>query len=96
LIFTLANLRPEHALISLAEIQQFFGSDATAAGIRFQFATRIKDDVKLLKQARNEGKDCKDVELGGSAKCKCHKHFLDLCSCRFPYRPEPNRLLNFF
>jgi hypothetical protein len=47
------------------ETQQFFGSDATAAGIRFQFASRIKDHVKLLKQARSESRDCKDVALSG-------------------------------
>ncbi|KIM99632.1 hypothetical protein OIDMADRAFT_55547 [Oidiodendron maius Zn] len=54
----------------LSEVQQFFGSDATASGIKFQFATRIKEHVKLLKQARSEGKDCKDVALssGGNDK----------------------------
>lgn len=62
------------------EIQQFFGSDATIAGIRFQFATRIKDDVKLLKQARNEGQDCKDVVLSSGEKGKGQMNFaLQLC-----------------
>lgn len=52
------------------EVQQFFGSDATVGGIRFQFATNIKDNVQLLKQAREDGKDCKDVVLSGGAKEK--------------------------
>jgi hypothetical protein len=50
------------------EIQQFFGSDATAGGIRFQFSARIKEDVSLLKQARIDGIDCKDVVLSAKAR----------------------------
>jgi hypothetical protein len=50
------------------EIRQFFGSDASTGGIKFQFSTRIKDDVSLLKQARKNGIDCKDVVLSAKAK----------------------------
>jgi hypothetical protein len=50
------------------EIQQFFGSDATPNGIRFQISTRFKEHVKLLKQAHSEGKDCKDVPLSTGTK----------------------------
>jgi hypothetical protein len=39
-----------------AEVAAFFGSDATAAGIKFQFVTRIKE-------ARANGVDRKDVTL---------------------------------
>lgn len=50
------------------EIQQFFGSDATSNGIKFQMNTRFKEHVKRLKQAHSEGKDCKDVPLSTGAK----------------------------
>lgn len=46
-----------------AEIAAFFGSDATKASIKFQFATRIKEDAALLREARKDGVDCKDVTL---------------------------------
>jgi|SRR6187402_659961 len=45
------------------EVAACFGSDATAAGIRFQFATRIKGDVKIIRDARARGIDCKDIKL---------------------------------
>jgi hypothetical protein len=51
------------SLMIFAEIAAFFGSDATAAGIKFQFATRIKEDVAVLKEARKDGVDCKNVTL---------------------------------
>jgi hypothetical protein len=50
-------------LMIFLEIAAFFGSDATAAGIKFQFATHIKEDAALLKEARADGVDCKDVTL---------------------------------
>jgi hypothetical protein len=53
----------EAILIFFLEIQQFFGSDATAGGIKFQFHTRVKEDVKILIAARAAGTDCKDAIL---------------------------------
>ncbi|PMD37336.1 hypothetical protein L207DRAFT_74352 [Hyaloscypha variabilis F] len=50
------------------EIQQCFGSDATAGGIRFQFATRINKNVKLIKSARANGIDCKEIKLSWADK----------------------------
>jgi hypothetical protein len=50
-------------LISITELQLCFGSDATAGGLKFQFATRVKSDVDLIKDARAKGIDCKDVKL---------------------------------
>ncbi|KAE9364597.1 hypothetical protein N431DRAFT_447767 [Stipitochalara longipes BDJ] len=50
------------------EIQQCFGSDATAGGIKFQFATRFNKDVKLIKDARANGIDCKDIKLSWADK----------------------------
>lgn len=52
--------------MSVPEIQKCFGSDASAAGIRFQFMTRIKADVKLINGARANGVDCKDITLSGA------------------------------
>lgn len=57
-----------YMLINFAEIQACFGSDATVGGIKFQFNTRIKTDVKLIQEARKNGADCKDITLGGSSK----------------------------
>jgi hypothetical protein len=51
------------SLMIFAEVAAFFGSDATAVGIKFQFATRIKEDAAVLKEARVNGVDCKDVTL---------------------------------
>ena len=51
------------SLMIFAEVAAFFGSDATAAGIKFQFVTRIKEDAAVLKEARANGVDCKDVTL---------------------------------
>ena len=45
------------------ELQKCFGSDATVGGIKFQFATRIKADVELIKNARAKSIDCKDIKL---------------------------------
>jgi hypothetical protein len=50
-------------LMIFAAVAAFFGSDATAAGIKFQWATRIKEDAAVLKEARANGVDCKDVTL---------------------------------
>ena len=51
------------ALMIFAAVAAFFGSDATAAGIKFQWSTRIKEDAAVLKEARANGVDCKDVTL---------------------------------
>lgn len=45
------------------ELQKCFGSDATVGGIKFQFATRIKADIELIKNARAKSIDCKDIKL---------------------------------
>ncbi|CZR56747.1 uncharacterized protein PAC_06636 [Phialocephala subalpina] len=50
------------------EIQKCFGSDATVGGLKFQFATRIKADVKIVNDARQNEIDCKDITLGGGVK----------------------------
>lgn len=67
------------------EIQQCFGSDATAGGIQFQFSTRIRADVRLVKDARAKGIDCKDIKLswanesskGGKGRKFCFKILLN-------------------
>ncbi|TGO22794.1 hypothetical protein BPAE_0154g00050 [Botrytis paeoniae] len=43
------------------EVQKCFGSDASAVGIKFQFATTIKKNVDQIRNARAAGKDCKDI-----------------------------------
>jgi len=53
-------------MILFIEIHQFFGSDATIAGIRFQFSTTFKGYANQLKVARESGIDCKNVVLGAS------------------------------
>jgi hypothetical protein len=55
-------------LIAFTELQQCFGSDATTGGLKFQFATRIKADVDLIKDARAKGIDCKDIKLSCADK----------------------------
>lgn len=57
-----------HSLMSFTEIQACFGSDATVGGLKFQFATRIRTDVNLINEARENGVDCKDIQLGGYSK----------------------------
>jgi hypothetical protein len=52
----------------MSDIKKCFGSDASAAGIKFQFMTRIKADVKLINDARASGVDCKDITLSGAEK----------------------------
>jgi hypothetical protein len=47
----------------LSELAACFGSDATPGGIKFQFMTKIKDDVKAIRAARASGVDCKDIAL---------------------------------
>jgi hypothetical protein len=54
--------------ISLPEIQKSFGSDETVGGIKFQLATRIKADSKLINDAKAAGIDCNDIALGGIVK----------------------------
>jgi hypothetical protein len=55
-------------LISTIEVQQCFGSDATVAAIKDQFARRFKDNVKQINDARASGRDCKEVDLDRSGK----------------------------
>lgn len=64
--FSLCSSKSKCSLILLPEIQQCFGSDAIAGGIKFQFVTRIKADVNLIKNARANGIDCKDIKLSGA------------------------------
>jgi hypothetical protein len=52
-----------YLLMVYLELQKCFGSDATVGGIKFQFATRVKADVELIKEARAKGIDCKDIKL---------------------------------
>ena len=61
--FPSPNLQLQQSLTSFAEIVAFFGSDCTVGALKFQFATRIKEDVEILKNARAGGVDCKDVTL---------------------------------
>jgi hypothetical protein len=67
-VFFVLLAKPSSLLISLPEIQKSFGSDATVGGIKFQFATRIKADVKLINDAKAAGIDCKDITLGGAVR----------------------------
>jgi hypothetical protein len=62
-IFSFCSSELASLLISFLEVQQCFGSDATAGGLRFQFSTRIKAGVELIKDARAKGIDCKDIKL---------------------------------
>jgi hypothetical protein len=55
-------------LICLPEIQKSFGSDAVVGGIKFQFATRRKADVKLINDTKAAGIDCKDITIEDVAK----------------------------
>ncbi|KAF7931679.1 uncharacterized protein EAE98_004415 [Botrytis deweyae] len=48
------------------EVQKCFGSDATAGGIKFQFATTIKKHVDQIRSARAAGKDCKDITFNSN------------------------------
>ncbi|PQE28075.1 hypothetical protein CJF32_00005822 [Rutstroemia sp. NJR-2017a WRK4] len=56
----------------IPEIQQCFGSDATPAGIKFQFATTFKKNVADIQGARSSGTDCKDITL---SSLEMAKHF---------------------
>ncbi|PQE06651.1 hypothetical protein CJF31_00009776 [Rutstroemia sp. NJR-2017a BVV2] len=58
----------------IPEIQQCYGSDATAAGIKFQFATTFKKNVADIQAARSSGTDCKDITLSSLAT-EMAKHF---------------------
>lgn len=53
--------------MNFKQVVAYFGSDATEAGIRFQFASRLKNYANLLKRARAAGLDCKDVKFEGNA-----------------------------
>jgi hypothetical protein len=48
--------------MNFKQVVAYFGSDATEAGIRSQFALRLKNYANLLKHARAAGLDCKDVK----------------------------------
>lgn len=48
------------------ELHEYFGSDATLGGLKFQFATRIKGDVQALKDSKSAGIDCKFAVLSCS------------------------------
>ncbi|KAF4613410.1 hypothetical protein G7Y89_g15477 [Cudoniella acicularis] len=48
------------------EMAACFGSDATVAGIKFQFATNFKQNAKRIQAAHAAGKDCKDLGIGES------------------------------
>ncbi|KAG4439123.1 hypothetical protein IFR05_005410 [Cadophora sp. M221] len=50
------------------DIAEWFGSDATAGGIRFQFSARIKKDIDALREGRGNGVDCKDIALPSLAE----------------------------
>lgn len=54
--------------MNFLEIAACFGSDATLGGIRFQLQTSLKPNVKLIKDARAAGQDCKTLGIGGSEK----------------------------
>jgi hypothetical protein len=62
----------ERYIDSIPEIQQCYGSDATAAGIKFQFATTFKKNVADIQAARSSGTDCKDITLSSLG----YNHFL--------------------
>ncbi|RDL36409.1 uncharacterized protein BP5553_05761 [Venustampulla echinocandica] len=55
------------------EIAACFGSDATPGGIRFQLQTSLKPNVKLIKDARAAGQDCKTLGIGESDKPESRK-----------------------
>ena len=50
-------------MTSLSEIAKHYGSELTPGALKFQYFTRINKDIKLLRDARKAGKDCKDVVL---------------------------------
>lgn len=43
------------------------GSDTTVSALKWQFAVPIKANVKLLKDARASGKDCKGVKFADAS-----------------------------
>jgi len=47
----------------VTEIAKHYGSEITPSGLKFQYSTRVNKDVKLLRDTREAGKDCKDVIL---------------------------------
>lgn len=61
---------PKLFLTDILEIQQFYGSDATPAGLRFQYFDRIRYAVQALRAARAAGIDCKLVVLNGGVNTK--------------------------
>lgn len=61
------------------ELQKCFGSDASVGGIKFQFATRIKADFELIKNARAKGIDCKDIKLSWADQASIGGKGTQLC-----------------
>ncbi|KAF7900417.1 uncharacterized protein EAF01_007719 [Botrytis porri] len=66
------------------EVQQCFGSDASAGGIKFQFATTIKKNVDQIRSARAAGKDCKDIVFNSNGLLDSHILLRGLNTYMFP------------